>query len=354
MTPVNDSPILTSDGGTASANVNAVENQTSVTTVTATDADVPPDTLTFSIAGGADAALFSINSSTGVLSFNTPLDFDNPTDANSDGIYEVTVQVDDGNGGLDTQAISVTAGGLLAPPPLSPDPESIPDPESDTDPESGAEGDAVQSGQEASGYMTSVVDSQEGDSSGGSNGLAQKTMSLPPGRGNEPVFPAMRQQMKGEGLVDIVSEALDLMPQPFELTDWASDIQTLLSRSEFLHDLDRVREAFNEVETTEKINIASSIAASTGLSVGYVIWLIRSGALLSTLLSSLPAWQLVNPVNVLAVPAKKKRRKDGDDLEDDSIESMFVDQTSSPDTSDDKAKADLARKARKARFPRRT
>ena len=43
--------------------------------------------------------------STGVLTFNTAPDFETPTDANTDGVYEVTVQVDDGNGGLDTQAL---------------------------------------------------------------------------------------------------------------------------------------------------------------------------------------------------------------------------------------------------------
>ena len=42
----------------ATASVNAAENQTAVTTVTATDSDVPAQTLTFSTTGGADAALF--------------------------------------------------------------------------------------------------------------------------------------------------------------------------------------------------------------------------------------------------------------------------------------------------------
>ena len=79
-----------------------------VTTVTATDADVPADTLTFTITGGADAALFTVNATTGVLTFNTAPDYETTTDANTDGVYEVTVQVDDGNGGLDSQAISVS------------------------------------------------------------------------------------------------------------------------------------------------------------------------------------------------------------------------------------------------------
>ena len=58
---VNQAPIITSDCGGATASVNVQENQTAVTTVTASDADVPADTLTFSISGGADQALFNIN-----------------------------------------------------------------------------------------------------------------------------------------------------------------------------------------------------------------------------------------------------------------------------------------------------
>ena len=65
------------------------------------------------------------------------------------------------------------------------------------------------------------------------------------------------------------------------------------------------------------------MAASTGLSIGYVFWLLRSGVLLTALLSSLPAWQFVNPLLVLDRPEKKKRKKGQEDPEDDSVESMF-------------------------------
>ena len=105
---VNAAPVITSGGGGATANVNAAENQTSVTTVTASDADVPANTLTFSITGGADAALFSINATNGVVTFDSAPDFETPTDFDGDGVYEVTVEVADGNGDSDSQAISVT------------------------------------------------------------------------------------------------------------------------------------------------------------------------------------------------------------------------------------------------------
>lgn len=102
----NASPTITSNGNGPTASINVAENTTAVTTVTATDADL--DTLTYSISGGVDAGLFSIGSSSGVLTFDAAPDFESPADANSDNVYEVTVLVSDGNGGTDTQAISVT------------------------------------------------------------------------------------------------------------------------------------------------------------------------------------------------------------------------------------------------------
>ncbi len=101
------SPEITSNGGGATASVNVAENHTAVTIVVATDADAPAQTLTYSISGGDDAAKFTINSSTGVLSFLAAPDFETPTDVGGDNVYDVIVEVTDGTF-TDSQAISVT------------------------------------------------------------------------------------------------------------------------------------------------------------------------------------------------------------------------------------------------------
>ena len=107
VTNVNDNaPVITSNGAGATAAVNVAENATAVTTVTATDPDAGA-TLTYSIVGGADAAKFTINATTGVLSFVSAPDFETPTDAGGNNVYDVTVQVSDGTL-TDTQAIAVT------------------------------------------------------------------------------------------------------------------------------------------------------------------------------------------------------------------------------------------------------
>ena len=103
----NRRPVITSNGGGATATVGINEGMTVVTTVTATDAN--SDVLTYSIIGGADAALFTINALTGVLSFTNPPVFSAPLDVGADNSYEVVVQVSDG-ALVDTQSIIVIVG----------------------------------------------------------------------------------------------------------------------------------------------------------------------------------------------------------------------------------------------------
>lgn len=103
----NRPPVITSNGGGASANISIQENTTAVTTATSTDADAG-DTKTFSITGGTDAGKFTINSSTGVLTFVSAPDYENPTDAGANNVYNVEVTVTDSQGATDMQAIAVT------------------------------------------------------------------------------------------------------------------------------------------------------------------------------------------------------------------------------------------------------
>ena len=71
VTPVaNATPVITSNGGGATAAVGVAENSTFVTTVTATDSDLPPQTLTYGISGGTDASRFTIDATTGALSLS--------------------------------------------------------------------------------------------------------------------------------------------------------------------------------------------------------------------------------------------------------------------------------------------
>ena len=109
----NQPPVITSNGAGESATVNVAENTALVTTVAAMDSDLPSQTLSFAIVGGADAAKFAINGSTGVLSYVTAPDFENPSDAGANNVYDLVVGVSDGNGGTDTQALAVSVTNVL-------------------------------------------------------------------------------------------------------------------------------------------------------------------------------------------------------------------------------------------------
>jgi YD repeat-containing protein len=102
---VNDAPVITSNGGGATAAVSLAEGLTSVSTLTATD--VEGDALTLSVSGGADAGLFAFDPATGALRFVTAPDFEAPGDADGDNAYEVVLSASDGTVAT-TQALTVT------------------------------------------------------------------------------------------------------------------------------------------------------------------------------------------------------------------------------------------------------
>ena len=89
VTSVNDAPTITSE-----ATFSAAENQTDIGTVTATD--IEDDILTYSISGSD----ISIDSSSGVMTFNSAPDYETTTS------YSATVTVSDGTDS-DTQDITV-------------------------------------------------------------------------------------------------------------------------------------------------------------------------------------------------------------------------------------------------------
>ncbi|WP_420103377.1 cadherin domain-containing protein, partial [Bosea sp. (in: a-proteobacteria)] len=100
VTNANDAPVITS-----AAAMQVVEGTTAVATLSASDED--GNTLSWSIAGGADAAKFAINSSTGALSFQSAPNYDSPTDSGQNNVYDLQVRVSDGTA-TTLQSVSVT------------------------------------------------------------------------------------------------------------------------------------------------------------------------------------------------------------------------------------------------------
>ncbi|SVC95036.1 uncharacterized protein METZ01_LOCUS347890, partial [marine metagenome] len=97
-------PILT---GKTTLNID--ENETVVSTLVGKDAD--GDTLTYSITGGVDKDLFTIDANTGALSFIAGPDYEDPTDSGGDNLYDVEITVSDGTN-TTAQALTISVADL--------------------------------------------------------------------------------------------------------------------------------------------------------------------------------------------------------------------------------------------------
>jgi hypothetical protein len=97
-------------------------------------------------------------------------------------------------------------------------------------------------------------------------------------------------------------------------------LQYLVEESGFSESLDVLREQIQENTYFEKTVVGSSITVTTGLSIGYVIWLVRGGVLLSSVLSSLPAWRMIDPLPVIS---SLNGSLDNDDKNSDSLASLI-------------------------------
>ena len=106
---VNEPPVITSG-----ASASLAENGTD-TGYTATAVDDAGGVISFSITGGADAALFSIDAATGELIFKAAPDFENPGDADGDNAYELEVSATDDGGLSDSQSVTVSVTGVDEP-----------------------------------------------------------------------------------------------------------------------------------------------------------------------------------------------------------------------------------------------
>ncbi|MCA9079731.1 MAG: tandem-95 repeat protein, partial [Planctomycetaceae bacterium] len=103
---------------------------------------------------------------------------------------------------------------------------------------------------------------------------------------DDPAYDRLREAVT-QYVAPIVIEPLELLTVPGGI----------------IHQLDSFQ---NEIEaqvkqhlTFERIIVGTTAMATGGLTVGYVIWLIRGGSLLATMLSVLPSWTSFDPLPVL-------------------------------------------------------
>ena len=137
-------------------------------------------------------------------------------------------------------------------------------------------------------------------------------LSLGAGLTHEATLPAMQTETLTISSMDPeFSRAAD----PVKLAAYRS----ALGNKAWVGELDRMRETIAVEPTVEHKIVGSTVAVTGAMSVGYVIWLLRGGLLLSSLLSSLPAWHSMDPMPVLA----RSGNSEEDGEEDDPLETLF-------------------------------
>jgi hypothetical protein len=115
--------------------------------------------------------------------------------------------------------------------------------------------------------------------------------------------------------------AVTELPQYADLT--GSPLTRLLQGDQLTRMFEELQRQMTHASEDRRNVIASSIALTSGLSIGYVVWLVRGGVLVSSMLSALPAWQMVDPMPVLAAGGAARRPRPSAGPDDPEVERLF-------------------------------
>jgi hypothetical protein len=257
---------------------------------------------------GPDAAMFQISGGNLELIAGATLN------AASNPLLEVTVSVDDTSipgSPDDTAFLSLNVFDTIAPAPDTQPPDDTQDTTDQTDTD-----------------LPSVDDIAPPQSQGG---VGQPSTSQ--GSANTIDHSAVPSaQMGGQLAATLFSLADDVSVSQFGATHWvletttsmfdrvgdpnsaaylAIDLSFLTEPSLLWNYLDQLDRSLTNNFDFSGVVIGSVSAVTSGLTVGYVVWLLRGGALMSTLLAQLPAWKYMDPMVILA---HFDDQEDGEDL----------------------------------------
>ena len=109
---------------------------------------------------------------------------------------------------------------------------------------------------------------------------------------------------------DVVARFVD-----FELAGMGLEPLSVVAQPGLLwQELDEIRQEYDYGSTLDSLTVGSVGTVTSSLIVGYVIWALRSGLLMSTMLAAMPAWNLLDPLAI--VPISDNEDSDGETLED--------------------------------------
>ena len=325
ITPVNDIPTITSDGGTTTASLNVAENVSAVTIVTGADVDLPAQALTYTISGGADQALFSINAATGALNFIAPPDFEVATDANGDHMYVVQVQVTDSQGASTTQTIQVTVTDVaetVASPSAAPTIPPVLLPTSPLESEKRSQPALTERNEAPASLSTPTTEQPSKPVETAVRSSGEVRPSVTPVE--PPVFIKQEDTRRYETTkLEPVMPRWDdpSTPSPFTIVpvepeqpidstppdDQASLSDVLMAKLDAM--TQSIEEAIGVEEKQEMVVVRVAALSGTALSVGFVAWAVQSSTLLASCLATLPVWRNFDPLPVVKLSKEERTRR---------------------------------------------
>jgi VCBS repeat-containing protein len=101
--------------------------------------------------------------------------------------------------------------------------------------------------------------------------------------------------------------------------------------TEFIQELEQVEDEFDFDGAIPEWATGSVVTTSASISVGYIMWMLRGGYVLASVMSTLPVWQHIDPLPVLAAL---------DDEDDESLESMIDNASDRSDDSESRSDAE--------------
>ena len=93
----------------------------------------------------------------------------------------------------------------------------------------------------------------------------------------------------------LLAEALQLQQLSIAMALDALEISELATQK-----LDRMKDAMLAGADSERVRLVGGVTISAGLSVGYIVWLVRGGLLIGSVMSAMPAWRWIDPLPVLS------------------------------------------------------
>ncbi len=337
---VNDAPV-------ASADSYFVEGQTLSVSATAgvlaNDTDVEADTLTALLISGPANGSLTLQSD-GSFVYEPVIGFN--------GADSFSYQTFDGTATSATRTVTLNVSGNVVAPPSTVDPgpstdNSSASSESEADTETNNENDqsndasstinGVNNQSGPGGGQTESTVSEDNDSDDEGDEVIASDFGLT--ETNQDFFPMSLERLELRDATSIRTSVNSFDRSEDVSSDTKLNFQdslrfdgedlSYLVGTNFIKELEQIEEDFEFNGAVPEWAAGTAVATTASISVGYIMWMLRGGYVLASVLSTMPVWQNMDPLPVLAALDA------ADDDDDESLETM-IDRAS--DEADDSEK----------------